>query len=168
MLSLRQQKVAIEVAYGAARESPDLSTQNGAVLVDPITGTPILTTAACNHLPRGVKTTDERLQRPLKYQYTEHAERGSIYLAASQGICTAGLILAAGWAACSDCGRGIIEAGISTLLRHAPPDDGAADRWRESIALADIMMAEAGIEVVEYSGKIGCAPVLRDGQPWQP
>jgi hypothetical protein len=46
-----------------------------------------------NHFPKGVENTEERWQRPLKYQLVAHAETNAIFAAARKGIPTKGLIM---------------------------------------------------------------------------
>ena len=45
-----------------------------------------ITVSTCNTFPKGVKSSKERLERPLKYFYIEHAERGAVYEAAKLGV----------------------------------------------------------------------------------
>lgn len=155
----------LRTAYQVALESPDPSTQNGAVLVDE-DGT--LRAVGCNEFPMGVKYTEERWVRPLKYQIIEHAERNSIYRAANNGIMTAGLTMICPWSACSDCARAIIQSGVRRLVRHQEASDRSPDRWLEEIAVADTMLNEAGIEVISISATLGCQPLLHSGETWTP
>ncbi len=102
-------------AYVIAQESPDLSTQNSALLIHPQSGQ-ILCGAVNYQL--GHVEHPERLQRPLKYKYTAHAEASVCLMAARAGIKTTGLIMFAPWAACIDCARCIILAGIKEVWTH--------------------------------------------------
>jgi dCMP deaminase len=164
-----QHRQWLRLAYYGALESPDTSTQNGALLIDPW-GNPMMMTLACNTFPIGVDgTLPERMERPLKYACIEHAERNSIYAAARLGICTRGMTMAAAWAACADCGRAIIQAGIARLIRHMPKSLADNPRWMESIAQADQMMLEASIEIINIDTELGdCQQVRRDGVLWTP
>ncbi len=157
----------LRLAYRKALDSPDPSTQNGAYLVTGESGVPIANTFACNEFPRGVMSTPERWERPLKYDIVGHAERGAVFAAAAAGIKTSGLTMVAAWAACSPCAGAIISAGIHTLITHVPADvDHAA--WNESIALAMTMLGEAGVTVRVNSERLGCVPVLRNGTLFTP
>ncbi len=147
-------------AYAVAKHSKDQSTQNGAVLIPAASG---LVVNACNDIPVGVSDTQERRERPLKYAFTEHAERGCIYLAARHGVKTEGATLYACWLACADCGRAIIGAGIKKVVRHVIPQHAGNERWKESIAAADQMFKEAGVEVEEFTGHLGVT-VLFNGE----
>lgn len=142
----------MRLAYEQARLSPDLSTQNGAVLVDP---------AGCvigvghNRIVPPTCATADRLQRPAKYLWTEHAERDAIYDAARCGCGTAGATLYAPWLACADCGRAIVLSGITRVVRHRIPQHADRPDWEASIAVADEMMAHAHVTVDEIDVPLG-------------
>lgn len=160
----------LKLAYQIAVTSNDSSTQNGAFLAR--RGVPIMETAATNGLPDGVSATPERMQHPLKYVAFEHAERNAIYRAARQGIATEGLTLVCPWAACTDCARAIIQAGVKELITQHPDsatstDPGSAD-WNTSIKEAMRMLAEAGVKVTYYDGPIGDIAVRRHGEVIHP
>lgn len=153
------------MAYEEATKSPDLSTQNGALLLS--AQPPHAFVMAHNTLPDGVQVLPERLERPLKYEYTEHAERNVVYQAAKLGIPTLGATMYVPWWACSDCARAIIQAGVKRVVGHQDMFDGTPERWKESIATAMIMLKEAGIEMDLIKGKLN-GPVIRfNGNPWQ-
>lgn len=151
----------------ASTHSDDPSTHNGAVLV-PLQGDIIYGT---NHFPRGVLKTPDRLERPKKYAYMEHAERDTILKAADNGVQTRGATLYVPWYACADCARAIIEAGIIRVVGHKQMFDKTPERWRVSIADGDIMLDEAGVmrdvlDVADVSH--GEFKVLFDGAYWSP
>lgn len=91
----------------AVTNSDDKDTQNGAIVV---TITKVV--CAANMVPGKVRVADERVSRPLKYQFIEHAERTSILRAALNGVKTEGATLYCPWYACVDCARAIIVSGI--------------------------------------------------------
>lgn len=141
----------------AQTQSDDPHTQNGAVLV---TEQGVAVSAA-NQLPRDVVRTAERLKRPTKYMYVEHAERNVIYTAARQGLPTKRATLYCPWFACADCARAIICAGITEVVGLAhPPAHGA---WQHSIDCADEMFREANVQYRRLEEKLGVL-VLRDGK----
>lgn len=149
-----------------ALNSPDPSTQNGAVLVR--SNTVYTNTFACNQFPPGVQYTEDRWERPAKYEYIEHAERGAIYSAARQGIPTQGLTLVCPWAACADCARAIICAGVQTLVTMSPHGN-THTRWQGTIDTALVMLEEAGVGVVRIDGPLGnCQPLRRNGELIEP
>ena len=155
----------LQEAYRLAEGSPDPSTHNAALLVDE---RGIVLSSGINEFPQGVDYTEERWERPLKYQVIEHAERNSIFAAAKAGIAVDGLTMVCPWAACADCARAIIQAGVRRLVTHKDAYDRSPERWKESIAIAFTMLEEAGIEVVFCTGKIGDVSHLHSGERWDP
>lgn len=165
------ERMLLRLAYAKAADSPDPSTQNGALLAIPHEhgrAEPLLATLACNEFPRGVNYTDERWERPLKYQLIEHAERNAVYRAAAHGICTDGLWMYCPWAACADCARAIIQAGITKLVTHKQAYDRSPARWTDSIAVAFEMLREAGVTVSWYDGTVGAPQLRHAGELWRP
>jgi dCMP deaminase len=160
----------LRAAYLAAKQySDDPDTQNGAVLVSLDPEKPAIEGA--NGFPLGMVGTPERLQRPAKYLYIEHAERGVIYEAAALGIPTSGATLYCPWFACVDCARAIIQAGIRRVVGHQDMLDKTPDRWQESIAQANAMLDEAKVAREYVHGKLFDDEnfiVLFDGKPWSP
>lgn len=152
----------LRYAYMVAQGSKDPSTQNGAVLVDPETDKVVAW--EYNRFPFLVNETAERWERPEKYKFVEHAERGAIYRAAMTGVKTFGLHMYCPWFACTDCARAIIQSGISKVIGHALPEHADNPRWKDSIKDAMTMLDEAGIKYYNVSGKIGCAPIRMDGK----
>jgi dCMP deaminase len=141
-----------------ALDSPDPSTQNGAVLTrDGIVST------GCNRFPNKVQYLPERWERPAKYSYIEHAERNSIFDAARSGTSTLGTTMFCPWFACADCARAIIQAGIVRVVGLTAKT--SHERWNEQIQVGDTMMSEAGVEVVRGRlSKIYQIKLLRNGE----
>jgi dCMP deaminase len=166
---MRSELELLWLAYRyASTHSDDPSTHNGAVLVT-LSGEIIM---GANHLPRGVKKTPDRLERPKKYAYMEHAERDTILKAALKGIKTEGATMYVPWYACADCARAIIEAGIVRVVGHKQMFDKTPERWKASIADGDIMLDEAGVmrDVLNVANVAvpGEFQVLFDGEYWTP
>lgn len=146
----------LKLAYSEARRSRDESTQNGAVVVLQGRETPSkIVGSGFNDIPEGVRDIAERRHRPLKYQFTEHAERAAIFDAARHGFKTDGATMYCPWLACADCGRSIICAGIVRVVRHKIPEHASRPDWLASIAIADQMFREAGVQIDEHEGMIG-------------
>lgn len=150
----------LKLAYQvAAEKSTDPSTQNGAVLVSPLRsleGKPVREfIASANFFPEGVKESQERWVRPLKYKFVEHAERNVIYLAAKRGFKTEGATMYVPWFACADCARAIIQAGITEVVGHDYPPHKEQTSWKESIEIADKMLEEAGVKFTRVPGVFG-------------
>ncbi len=144
-----------------ARTSPDPATQNAAVLLDPL-GFMLQKTLATNEFPSRVKNLEERWERPAKYQYVAHAEANVVAYAAREGQRTQGRTLLAAWAACTDCAKMIIQAGIRRLVTMRPTVDSHGN-WGASIDIAMVMLEEAGVEVVYLDGPFGVT-VRRNGE----
>lgn len=143
----------LKLAYAEARKSKDRSTQNGAILVCPSTG--CVVASGFNDIPDVCRDTSARRERPEKYVWTEHAERSSIFDAAKHGVATFGLVMYCPWLACADCGRAIVCAGIKRVVRHRIPQHDSRPDWAATIAAADQMFAESGVEVYEHRGELG-------------
>jgi dCMP deaminase len=157
----------LEAALACAVDSPDPSTQNGAVLMGP--GGAILA-SDCNRFPDGVAYSAERWERPLKYSLVEHAERNAIFAAVRAGVLDEGMALVCPWSACADCARAIIQSNLGRLVRiQRDPEgnDARAVNFADSISVADIMLAEAGTEVVEVVPScLRGDPLMRNGKPF--
>lgn len=139
------------IALQVKTKSKDLSTQIGAVIVGP--GNEIISTGY-NSFPRGINdNVPERHERPEKYYWFEHAERNAIYNAARVGVPTKGstMFLTCG-CPCADCARGIINAGISTVVMEEGTPTGTAQgtQWDQHAVRSLIMFKEAGVEVRYY------------------
>ena len=152
------------MAYTEAMKSPDPSPQNGAVIV----AHDGVTVSDCNRFPDKVKLNPERLERPLKYQFIEHAERNVIYKAASLGVSTAGATMYVPWFACSDCARAIIQAKIAHVVGHQRMADNTPDHWKESIANAMIMLTESGVKMTMIPDVLNGPKILFNGKGWKP
>lgn len=155
-------------AYVLANMSPDPSTQVGAFLIA-FDGQEEWLTKSYNRPSTGLNMSVEDWQHPTKLALVEHAERGALYRAAMYNICTAGSTMIATWACCSDCARGLVASGVTTLIRHVQPDDEATRRWSASVEMGDRILKDGGVEVVDIRGPIPDAPkILRSGQMFDP
>jgi dCMP deaminase len=150
----------LKKAYLFGSYSGDTSTRNGAILV---TEAGLTRCGGWNDIPQKVRDLPERRVRPLKYRFTHHAERATISAAAKMGIVTGGLTMVCPWSACDQCALAIIDAGIRRLVRHKIPQHALRADWVESVATGDIMLREAGVEVVDFEGQLG-VKFLFDGQ----
>lgn len=154
MDDLKFLRKAYTLAYNA---STDGSTQNGAIIVS---DRGEMVAQGANHFPRDVKDIPARWVRPIKYKYVEHAERNAIYDAAKKGVSTHNLTMYAAWAACSDCARAIIQAGIKRVVTHHDPlaltrlGQKTSDMWIEEISHAITMLKESGVTLDYYEDKL--------------
>jgi deoxycytidylate deaminase len=146
-----------------AKMSPDPSTQIGGVLLN-AHGAKMH--GDCNRMARGVSNVhpdgETRWTRPLKYSMVAHCEHNTILGAAREGYCTNGSTLVCTWAACDRCAVDIIEAGVKRLVRLSWPDEVA--HWSESIWIGDIMLLEAGIEVIDLEPADWEIPIRMNGE----
>lgn len=136
-----------------ASKSKDPDTKVGCVIVGPDNE---IRSTGYNSFPRGINDdVSERLVRPLKYKFVEHAERNAIYNAARMGVSLKGCTLYVPWYPCTDCARGIIGAGISKVVIDYSPDNPWFDpermqRWKEDMDISISMLGEAGIPILKW------------------
>ena len=104
-----------------------------------------------NGIPRGLDDTrPDRLQKPLKNWYFEHAERNVIYACSRNGISCDGCTIAVTHWPCTDCTRAIIQSGITQVIVDQAcldPQQYFYQKWQPQIQESQVMLAEAGIEV---------------------
>jgi dCMP deaminase len=141
------------LAHNVKLKSKDINTQIGAVIVGKDKE---IVSTGYNSFPRGIDDKkDERQERPEKYYWFEHAERNAIYNAARIGVSTKGttMYLSCG-VPCSDCARGIINAGITRIFCER--GGGAKGvKWAESAERSWTMFDEAGVSVQFYDDEFG-------------
>lgn len=153
--------VRLRMAYAQAERSGDLSTRNGAILVDPEGD---LIGQGWNGIVPGVKVTPERLkERPLKYQVINHAEDAAIFDAARNGRCTEEATLYCPWYACDRCAAAIIRAGVSKVVGHydifsADGETVRNERW--DLSLPFQMLTEAGVVIELIRGHLGVEALM--------
>jgi dCMP deaminase len=129
-------------------KSKDERTQIGALIVGVDNE---IVSSGYNSFPRGiVDDIKERQERPEKYYWFEHAERNAIYNAARIGVSTKGctMYLTCG-IPCSDCCRGIINAGIKSIYCESV-GGAVGKKWDESAARSLEMFKEAGVKINYY------------------
>lgn len=167
--------------YKLAQNSRDLSSQNGAMLFDREGN---FMGRGWNDFPAKVQWTEERATTsPIKYEYTEHAERNAIFdacLSLANGSYPFvdepfnGCQMVCPWAACADCARPIVIFGVEHLYVHKQRMDltsqGAhAAEWNDKVQRALNMMLEAGVEIHYHDGWLEGAPSVRaDTKLWSP
>ena len=136
------------LAHQVKLKSKDDRTQIGAIIVGKDKE---IVSTGYNSFPRGIDDfRKERQERPEKYFWFEHGERNAIYNAARIGVSTKGctMYLSCG-IPCSDCARGIINAGIVRIFCER--GGGAkGPKWAESAERSWMMFDEAGVEVNFY------------------
>ena len=149
MFSDKWNKRFMELAFLVASWSKDPSTKTGAVIVGPDKE---IRATGYNGPVRGVKDdVAERLERPIKYDFFEHAERNALYNACLTGTSVKGCVMYATHTPCVDCARAIIQAGIKTVITNKIVIDDSTPKntWRDKIVFSKQMFEEAGIEYIE-------------------
>ena len=153
-MSEKWERRFLELAALISTWSKDQSTQTGAVVIGPDRE---IRATGYNGLCRGVNDdSPERQERPTKYDFFEHAERNAIYNACLTGTSLKGCSIYCTHTPCTDCARGIIQAGIKRVVTNKPDFSGApAGTWREKVAISQQMFKEAGVEYIELEKKEG-------------
>ena len=134
----------LNIAEIFSKKSEDWSTKVGAVLVDRDNNVRAL---GYNGLPRKIKNTYQRQQKPYKYNYFVHAEINVIVAAARSGIATNNCKLYITHFPCADCAKAIIQAGIKEIVVNSP---SMPKRWVDSIKHSIIMFRESGVVIKIY------------------
>ena len=131
--------------YQAELFSKDPVCKVGAILLAPDSYQ--ILSMGYNGLPRKVKETPERWDRPLKYKYVEHAERNAIYNASRHGTPLEGSIAVITKFPCCDCARALIQSGISVIVTETP--DFNHPRWGEDFKISQELFHEVNIEIIK-------------------
>ncbi|MFK8137229.1 MAG: cytidine/deoxycytidylate deaminase family protein [Bdellovibrionales bacterium] len=136
----------LKLAHEVASWSKDTSTKVGSVIIgaqrDP-------RSFGYNGLPRGVNdNVPERLVRPAKYAWTEHAERNALANCNRVGIPTDGCSIYITHFPCSHCSRMIIQSGLKkVVVDKISVENDFGERWNEDLQISYEMLGEAGVEV---------------------
>ena len=146
MFSDKWHKRFMEVAELVSTWSKDPSTKVGAIVVGPDRE---IRSTGYNGLVRGVDDNKpERLERPTKYDFFEHAERNAVYNACLIGASLKGCVIYVTSMPCPDCARAIIQSDIKMVVTYKPAFDENAPQntWRDKLVFSEEMFKEAGIE----------------------
>ena len=104
----------LQICRVVACRSKDPNTQLGCVIVGPHHE---IRSTGYNSFPRGIRDdVPERLERPTKYLWIEHAERNAICNAARAGTATENCTIYVEITPCMDCARAIVQAGITEVV----------------------------------------------------
>lgn len=93
---------------------------------------------------------EKRHLKPVKYLWTEHAERNAIYNAARNGVNISKSTIYLNWFPCADCARAIIQSGITKIVCY-PPDINH-EKWGEHFIVAKKMFKECKV-LIKYINK---------------
>lgn len=140
-------------AYLMSMKSKDRSTKVGAVIVGPANDQ---RSSGFNSPVRGFNDLREDIhEKPKKYSFMEHAERNAIYNAARVGIPLEGCRMYVPWCPCTDCARAIVQSGITEVITHLEnPKNHHETSWAQSLAWAQEMLRECGVNLRVWSGEL--------------
>lgn len=134
----------VELANVVASWSKDRSTKVGAVVASPDNR---IISMGYNGFTEGMDDELDCLHaRPIKYDYTEHAERNAIYQAAKYGHSLNGCSMFLNWFPCADCARAIVQAGIRRLVCVKP--DLSNPQWGSSFTASIRILEAANVSIV--------------------
>lgn len=150
---IRRQKMWDErwmsLALHFASWSKDRSRQIGCVIVGSGNS---LVSQGWNGFPRGVNDAiGERHERPVKYEWTKHAEENAFLNAARLGISTHGCTLYIPWFPCANCAGDIVQAGIYQVVCY--PYDKNDPSWGENMRRAETILKEGRVLVRTIPGE---------------
>lgn len=133
----------LAMAALVATKSSDPSTQCGAVIVNEDNQ---VRSTGYNGFPRGVEYTAERMERPEKYFWFEHAERNALYSAETS---LKGCKIYTNYLPCMDCARGIVQSGIAEIICPILNYSDVANRekWEPHHKRTLLLCKEAGVKV---------------------
>ena len=153
MFSEKWNQRFMELALLVASWSKDPSTKTGAIVVGPDRE---IRATGYNGLVRGVDDNKaERLERPTKYDFFEHAERNAIYNACLTGTSLKGCTMYATHPPCTDCARAIIQSGIKTVITREleTRKDISGQTWRDKLDYSRQMFEESGVAYIVLGNK---------------
>jgi dCMP deaminase len=125
----------MRVAYMQASNSQDPRTKNGALVVA-ANGYQLLAVGHNRIVPAVLETPERLADRQTKLKYITHAEAYAVCQVARCGHTTEGATMVATWAACVDCAKLIVAAGIGTVVRHRHAAQSRPE-WERSLAADD-------------------------------
>lgn len=136
----------LAVCRSVALRSKDPNTQIGCVIVGPAHE---IRSTGYNSFPRGINdTAPERLERPEKYLWIEHAERNAIYNAARAGTSLQDCTIYVEVTPCMDCARAIVQAGIAQVVVDAERmRQYSSERYDSEFKKIKILFREAKVKL---------------------
>lgn len=146
MFSDKWHRRFMEMAQLVKTWSKDPSTKVGAVVVGPDRE---IRSTGYNGIVRGVNDDlPERMERPTKYDFFEHAERNAVYNACLIGASLKGCVIYVTSMPCPDCARAIIQSGIKMVVTYKfePQEGQPVGTWRDKVSYSEQMLKEAGVE----------------------
>lgn len=139
----------IGLAQHIAMWSKDPSTKCGAVVVD---HTKNVLGMGYNGFPAGCCDKPEMYQdREIKYSRIVHAEANALISALRHGHVRNAVMYIYPFAPCHECTKLIVQSRAiqQIVFPHLPPEDPRRCRWTDSHRIAQTMLRETGIEIME-------------------
>lgn len=159
MIKMRKKHLYMNMARSAASFSKDRSTQVGAILVDQHGG---FGPSGYNGFARNIDDDrPERHDRPLKYDYTLHAEMNAIITSARQGFATHGCELFVTHHPCARCASAIVNAGIWAVYTYRP--NFTQPHWQADCEHAMQIFREGGVSVMYLDEPEAVSPAADTG-----
>src|SRR6266545_8097932 len=136
----------LDICKVVAARSKDPNTQIGCVIAGPAHE---IRSTGYNSFPRGIRDdVPERLRRPAKYLWIEHAERNAICNAARAGTPLEGCTLYVEIMPCMDCARAIVQAGIvEVVVSGARMKEYTSELYDQHFGNSEVLFKEAGVRV---------------------
>jgi len=136
----------LNICKVVAERSKDVNTQIGCVIIGPNRE---IRSTGYNSFPRGIRDdVPERMERPAKYLWIEHAERNAICNAARMGTPTERCTIYVDIMPCMDCARAVVQAGIIRVVISAlRMAEYSSDYYNEHFGMVEVLFKEAGVEV---------------------
>ena len=140
----------LNICKVVAARSKDPNTQVGCIIAGQAHE---IRSTGYNSFPRGIRDDiPERLVRPTKYLWMEHAERNAIYNAARCGTPLEGCTIYIELMPCMDCARAIVQAGIKAVVVSGERmRQYSSEYYDEHFRLVEELFQEAGIAVRQVS-----------------
>ena len=139
----------LNIAEQVKEKSKDRRTKIGAVIIGEDNE---IVSTGYNSFPRGINDdVEERQQRPEKYFWMVHGELNAILNAARIGVSTKNckMYLTCG-VPCSNCGRAIINAGITEIFCKTEDTTRNREKWDEESSKTRQMFEESGVKITFY------------------
>jgi len=136
----------LDICKVVGSRSKDPNTQLGSVIIGPNRE---IRSTGYNSFPRGIRDdVPERLVRPAKYLWIEHAERNAICNAARAGTATEGCTIFVEIMPCMDCARAIVQAGIIQVVISAERmKEYTSAYYDEHFGMVEVLFGEAKVKV---------------------
>ena len=136
----------LDICKVVAARSKDVNTQIGCVIVGP---SHEIRSTGYNSFPRGIRDDlPERMERPAKYLWIEHAERNAICNAARAGTATERCTIYVEIMPCMDCARAIVQAGIcEVVVSAARMSQYSSEYYDQHFGMVEVLFGEAGVKV---------------------